>query len=377
MKNIGIVTLEGYFNYGNRLQNYALKHVIEELGFEVKTTVIDDYNIFDRSLNTQFKKILKMPFKLQKKILISKLNLLKRYSNRNNVNTKNNRTGIFKEFSNKYLDETFFSLSNPDDVKYLLENYSYFITGSDQVWNPDYIHKLHIYFLSFVPAYKRIAYAPSIGRDKLPIEYEEKYKKWFEGMNSISVREESGANIIESLTGIEAPVMADPTMLLSKEQWLSVSNRSNKRPNAPYLLTYFLGGPTEEARKELERLADEKNMKVINLGDVTEKEIYETGPSEFLDFINNASAFFTDSFHGVVFSIIFQTPFVVYERQSSGPSMYSRIETILDNFDMRDREAEGFDQDIFSMDFSGTYEVLEREYEKSINYLKEALRIEE
>src|SRR5699024_9390206 len=148
------------------------------------------------------------------------------------------------------------------------------------------------------------------------------------------------------------------------------------RPESPYLLTYFLGGPTDETRERLEKLANKENMTIINLGDIAEKDTYETGPSEFLDYINNASAFFTDSFHGVVFSIIFQTPFVVYERQSSGPSMYSRIETILDNFDMRNREADGFSEDIFTMDFSGTHEVLEREYNKSIDYLKEALRIE-
>src|SRR5699024_2494462 len=161
-----------------------------------------------------------------------------------------------------------------------------------------------------------------------------------------------------------------------KEQWMKVSNRASNRPDTPYLLTYFLGGPSKKTRRKLKEIALEKNMTIINLGDITERETYETGTSEFLDYINNASAIFTDSFHGVVFSIIFQTPFIVYERQSSGPSMYSRIETILDNFDMRDREAEVFDQDIFSMDFSGTHEVLEREYNKSIDYLKEALRIE-
>ena len=173
------------------------------------------------------------------------------------------------------------------------------------------------------------------------------------------------------------PTLADPTLILPKEQWLNVSKRASNRPNTPYLLTYFLGGPSKETRKKLEKLAKEKNMTIINLGDITEKETYETGPSEFLDYINNASAFFTDSFHGVVFSIIFQTPFVVYERKSTGQSMYSRIETILDNFDMRNREANGFNEDIFSMDFSGTYEVIEREYEKSIGYLKDALRINE
>src|SRR5699024_7951558 len=142
--------------------------------------------------------------------------------------------------------------------------------------------------------------------------------------------------------------------------------QANNRPDTPYLLTYFLGGPTKETRIKLEKIAREKNMKIINLGDITEGETYKTGPSEFLDYIHNASAFFTDSFHGVVLSIIFQTAFVVYERQSSGPAMYSRIETILDNCNMRNREANGFNEDVFSMDFSGTDEVIEREYNKSI-----------
>src|SRR5699024_4251468 len=200
--------------------------------------------------------------------------------------------------------------------------------------------------------------------------------EWLEGISTISIREEAGAKIIKDLTGVDAPVLVDPTMLLTKKEWLTVSNRASNRPNEPYILTYFLGGPTDETREQLENLVSRENMTIINLGDISEKETYETGPSEFLDYINNASAFFTDSFHGVVFSIIFETPFVVYERQSSGASMYSRIETILDNFDMRNREANGFNEDIFSMDFSGTYEVLEREYNKSIDYLKEALRIE-
>lgn len=194
-------------------------------------------------------------------------------------------------------------------------------------------------------------------------------------MSSLSVREEAGSNIIKELIGIEAPILVNPTMLLTKGEWLSISERARNRPDTPYLLTYFLGGPTDETREKLKKLANEKNMTVINLGDISEKETYETGPSEFLDYINNASAFFTDSFHGVVFSIIFQTPFIVFERQSSGPSMYSRIETLLDNFDMRDREVNKFNEDIFSMDFSGSSEVLEREYEKSIDYLKDALKI--
>lgn len=282
------------------------------------------------------------------------------------------------KFSHNLITESSEEYYLSDDLSSLNYDTDYFVVGSDQVWNPSMNKVSSKFFLDFADKSKRVAYSPSFGISKLDDhDTVEKYTQWINDIPYLSVRENEGAQLIKYLTGREAIVLADPTMLLTRDEWLSVSEQASNRPDTPYLLTYFLGGPTDETRLKLKEIANEKNMAVINLGDITEKEIYETGPSEFLDYINNASAFFTDSFHGVVFSIIFQTPFVVYERQSSGPSMYSRIETILDNFDMRDREAEGFDQDIFSMDFSGTYEVLEREYEKSINYLKEALRIEE
>lgn len=377
-KKIGVVTLHGYSNYGNRLQNYALIHTIRKMNFNAYSCVITmptSKYLKNNYRKARVKKVLENPTMDFFKKINDKL-----YSKMRSINTsypfeEQNRQKKFKEFSKKHLFEEFYSIENKNDKK-MLEEYSFFITGSDQVWNPNAYQKLPVYFLTFALKEKRIAYAPSIGRDEIPQEFNNDYKLWLEDMSAISVREEAGATIIKELTDIDAPVLVDPTMLLTKEEWMAISTRATNRPDAPYLLTYFLGGPTDKTREKLEKLANEKNMTIINLGDITDKDTYETGPNEFLDYINNASAFFTDSFHGVVFSIIFQTPFIAYERITSGPSMYSRIETILDNFDMRDREANGFNKDIFSMDFSGTHEVLEREYNKSIDYLKEALRIE-
>lgn len=374
-KKIGIVTLHGYSNYGNKLQNYALKYTIEKLGYLVDTTIISDSKL---SKKMRIKYFLKNFFKKPIKSLLKVINTIRKTNNTydETLIEQTSREIIFKNFSSEYLSEVFLDLTTSNQTSNI-SNYTSFIVGSDQVWNPSSYIMLPIYFLTFAESNKRIAYAPSISRSELPKEYKKDYKSWLEGMSAISVREKAGANIIQELIGQNVPVLVDPTMLLNKEEWLVISKRASNRPDTAYLLTYFLGGPTDDTRKKLEKLAKEKNMTIINLGDITERETYETGPSEFLDYINNASAFFTDSFHGVVFSIIFQTPFVVYERQSSGPSMYSRIKTILDNFNMRNREANGFNEDIFSMDFSGTQKVLEREYNKSINYLKEALRIEE
>lgn len=368
---IGLVTLHGYFNYGNRLQNYALKYTLEKMGYVVDTTVLRNDELTQKMRIKKLKLNLKANF--TEVVSDVRTIIFNRLNNSTTMNPlEQNREVIFKEFSETYLNEKFYNLSDTDNLT-KINNYSFFITGSDQVWNPLYYNYLPIYFLSFVPQRKRIAYSPSISVDSLPDQYVNDYTKWFNGMHKLSIREQEGANIIESQIGIEVPVLVDPTMLLTKEEWLTISKRASNRPNTPYLLTYFLGGPTNETREKINRLAEENNMTVINLEDQTEKDTYETGPSEFIDYINNASVLFTDSFHGLVFSIIFQTPFIVYERISSGPSMYSRIETLLDKFGLKDREINNFEGDIFEMDFSGTFDILAQEYTESIDYLKSAL----
>lgn len=376
-KKIGIVTLHGYYNYGNRLQNYALKYFIDTLGFESVTTVIEESADFNKiSLKDKIKNMQSLTGRDVIRGICNRIIPSKRQLRKENQKSNEVRTVKFKEFSDKYLNEKFYLLDRESDRK-ILEQYSFFVSGSDQVWNPVEYKKLGVYFLTFIENKKRISYAPSISRDELPTELNAEYKAWLEGMSKISIREEAGAKIIKKLTNIDAPVLVDPTMLLSKEEWLNVSIRAKNRPDEPYLLTYFLGGPSDKTRKKITELAKERNMKIINLGDITEKATYETGPSEFLDYINHASAFFTDSFHGVVFSILFETPFIVYERDYPGASMYSRIETILENFDLKGREAKNFSEDIYSVDFTKTDDIISKNYNDSRTFLKDAFGIEE
>lgn len=367
-KKIGIVTLHGYFNYGNRLQNFALKYTLEKMGFLVDTVVIQD-----NSFGNKFRAIKNNP-KLIQTIIKNKVSVNRRTKSTYQEEISKVRKNEFKEYSNLYLSEKFYNLNNENQE---LMEYSYFVTGSDQVWNPINYDMLPIYFLTFTDRKKRIAYAPSISVDELPRKLINEYQQWFLGMKHISVREEAGANIIRKLINRDVPVVADPTLLLSKKEWLQFSKRASSRTDKPYILTYFLGGPPESIRNELKEMAENNNMSIINLGDINDSESYRTGPNEFIDYINNASAFFTDSFHGVVFSIILQTPFIVYERQTVGPTMYSRIETILEKFNLKNREANGFNEDVFIMDFSNTIEVLKREQQKSISYLNRAFRIGE
>ena len=108
----------------------------------------------------------------------------------------------------------------PDDLS---DQYDYFITGSDQVWNPNYLYGSSIYFLAFAPKHKRIAFAPSFGVSEIKPEYVERYKEWLSGMHRLSVREDDGAKIIKRINRKRRPVLVDPTMLLTKEKWLSIA----------------------------------------------------------------------------------------------------------------------------------------------------------
>lgn len=366
-KKIGIVTLHGYTNYGNRLQNYALKFFLQNMGFKIDSVIIKKPPLM---LTTKEKiKLLKQKINYKFKEMFSK-----------NIQDKKasqvKREAIFKSFSTDLLNEAFYDLKDTEDLN-SLSTYSFFVTGSDQVWHPAQFPYMGIYFLAFADKSKRIAYAPSISSDSIPEHMKSNYKKYLLEMSSLSIREKKGSHIIKELIGYEVPVLVDPTMLLSKEEWLQISKKANNRPQNNYILTYFLGGPSDETKEMIEKIANEKNMKVINLGDIDEKSSYETGPREFIDYINNASAFFTDSFHGVVFSIILQTPFIVFERKSKGFSMYSRIDTLLEMFDMKNREVNGFEGDIFSMDFTKTIDVLQEEKEKSLEYFINTLHFEE
>lgn len=370
MKKVGITTLNGYINYGNRLQNYALQEVLKSLNFSVETIWVkvpyEKYN--NTSINEIFTLLIKSPSK--------KIKLL---MNRKYKKYKDERIEKFKCFSNNYINETNYVIDENNIMNEELKKFDYFVTGSDQVWNPAYNYGSSIYFLTFAEKHKRITYAPSFGVSEISPEYIEKYKEWISSMHRLSVREDDGAKIIKELTGREATVLVDPTLLLTKEKWLSIAKEANNKPKGKYLLTYFLGGVPSQYKKQIKKIVKENNLEVINLGDIREKETYRTGPSEFIDYINSCSIFCTDSFHGAVFSILMEKPFIVYERMGTSLSMFSRIETLLKKFNLESRKAENIktNEDVFNIDYSHVPKILEFERKKAFDYLKEALNIED
>jgi hypothetical protein len=375
-KKIGILTLHGYVNYGNRLQAYATQEVIKKLGFDAHILIIKDVSSYKDKVIKLTNKLFKASLK---ETCIKALNKIKEkivfFINRNFIKE---REKVFKNFSKKYLSEVYY-YNTKESLKNLSENYDFFITGSDQVWNPFCTNSL--YFLDFTNKAKRIAYAPSFGISNIPNKYIDIYKNWLLGMKNISVREIIGSQIIHNLIGKDAIVLIDPTLMLTKKQWLSVSKKSINKPKNGYILIYFLGAKTKKVNnKQIEKIIKYSNLEVINIADLKDKKSYKIGPDEFIDYINSASLVLSDSFHGIIFSILMETPFIAFERierMQNLKSMFSRIGTLLKKFKLESRQISNIKSSyqIFNYDFKHILPILEDERNKAINYLKNAFNI--
>lgn len=369
---VGIITLNGYFNYGNRLQNYGLEQAISYLGYEPETVIVDtnSLNASANSISTVATKLKRMTAVDISKAVVKKskrfvYKLI--YGHRKTI-----RDGKFVEFSSTYLKETNFLLSEENISSDITEDYDYFVLGSDQVWNPNFTKASPIYFLRFVERSKRITYAPSFSVPNIPDEYLDSYKQWLCDFKKLSVREADGARLIKELTGLDAPVLVDPTLLLTDKEWLSIRKEASNKPTKNYIVTYFLGGATKAQRRELNNFSKRHDFDVINLGDVREKITYQTGPSEFIDYIKDCSIVLTDSFHGIIFSILFKKPFIAYKRLG-GEYMYSRIDNLLELFSLTNRKYEQMqlDEQALKIDYDDIGSILERERKRSFNYLIE------
>lgn len=351
-KKVGIITLYGLFNFGNRLQNYAVQEIFRNQGFDTESLIRNDFLEKESMIN-----LLKTYL-----LIIFRKGFYKQY--KQNKNRKQNFNKFQTVISSKNIDLT--------DLQYLEDEYDYFSIGSDQVWNPFYVENIDWYFLDFCNSNKKIPIAPSIGINELPNEYHDLFKRNLLKFNYLSCREYEGAQIISDLTGKDVEVVIDPTMMLTTDQWDKVIRQPKEYDNEKYVLLYFLGQLHEENKKILEQLKND-GYEIINILDVNNK-YYTSGPSEFVWLIKNASLMITDSFHGCVFSILYHTPFISFNRKGN-LQMNSRIKTLLKKFNFENRM---FDKNInydelLKQDFSSTEDILKDERNKFMSFIKKCM----
>ena len=220
-------------------------------------------------------------------------------------------------------------------------NYDVIFVGSDQVWGPLSLYA-GFYNLMFVDkSVSKFSYSSSFGKSFI-LEHQKKGVATFlKRLDAIGVREIRGAEIVKELTGRDATVVADPTMLLTRKDWEREIISSDAWIGEPYILCYMLG-PRLDNRNAVMQLGKELNLKVVTFNHMDWFEPADEGfgniqnyDSDCLDFVkllSKAEYVVTDSFHCTVFSIIFHKKFLTFYRLKSTDkkSSHSRIESLLD-----------------------------------------------
>lgn len=358
--NVAIITITNGENYGNRLQNYAVQLQLQKRNLDVETLI----NMADENIN-----IINDIKKFAKKVMRCTLFYCK-YKN------EIKRKIYFDNFNTKYIIFSRYRVSNKNIPKELEKKFDLFICGSDQIWNPNYNENAEVNFLQFTIKDKKSSFAASFGGDIIPEGRRNEISKWINELKYISVREESGREMIKELTGrSDAEVLVDPTMLIESEEWEKVCKKPKQLKNNKFILNYFLGEVNKERKSQIEIIAKKNGCEIINLLDKKDP-FYQTGPSEFLYLEKNAFLICTDSFHSCVFAILFNNPFIVFEREDNTISMNSRIETLLNKFKLQDKKFKNkITEEQLKCDYSIAYEILEKEKEKANIYLDKILNM--
>ena len=355
------------YNYGGVLQAYALNHILEGMGYNVEVVKYDRNNskifCFARVKNKCLKLI---HYRIENN----------RYSFFFHSVVKEKKKK-FDAFVEKYINQSkyVYSQINENDI----QQYDIYICGSDQVWSP--VSGRPAMFLSFVPSVKKkIAYAASIGADKISDEYEKKIQPLIERIDYISVREEGAYRIINKmLPNKPCTVVLDPTLLLQVDDWKKMEFKVAISDNEPFVLIYMIG-ENDETWIAAYKCALTLNCRIINIPfnkmlytkhDEDHKDISlsDVGPGEFLWLIEHASYVLTDSFHGMVFSLLFHKKYRLYTRpvENENGSMNGRLNSLLNLLHAPV-------DNLFNVaDFNVIDKKIQSEREKSIDFLKKAL----
>jgi hypothetical protein len=360
----GIITFHCPINYGAILQAKALPLVLEDMGirseiinYRLPHDILSHTNIYEQSTN--YKVVIK--------------NIIK-YAHRKDIMVKLQR---FEKFYNEYLPVSKKIYRSIDELKNLKE-YDFLICGSDQIWKPmndDYLDEA--FFLGFTSNAKKISYAPSFGIDTFPQKLENQLKILLSDFHAISVRERSGMNILRRIVSKSIKQVLDPTLLINKARWHSLSNMKYVNGINDYIVVYALerNKILNDSVKRLKQMIQLDIYEISLDGLVRVRNcdhvLYDVGPSEFISLIENAKLVLTNSFHGTAFSIIFEKPFISVAHTKSN----SRILELLESLNISNRQISSsrlIQKDLLEMRYENVLEKLEMLKNNSIMFLKNA-----
>lgn len=360
----GLVTFYHIHHYGAFLQAYATERAVESLGSECE---IIDYYVNQN--NDLFRK----PAGLGAAAADAHTAL--------HYGPLKTRYDRFEEFGRERLSVTGHRYTGLTELKEADLPYDVILSGSDQIWNPKIFPDGH-----FDPAFfgafsqrRKIAYAPSFGIPHIPESMEEELRGYLSRFSHLSVRERQGQKIVREITGAEAPVVLDPTLLLNREQWGAIA--AEPPGTGAYILCYCISSPGALA-PYIQKLQEATGLPVVQLCGVRRKVhpraacVLDAGPAEFLGLFRRAAYVCTNSFHGTVFAVQFQKPFFtsVAPAEMAAPES-SRTFSLLQTLGLTGRIiGKGDTAELQSpIDWAAVTRRLETERAKSLTYLRSAL----
>ncbi|MCQ2416657.1 MAG: polysaccharide pyruvyl transferase family protein [Oscillospiraceae bacterium] len=372
---VSVITLHSSINYGSVLQTYATQTVLKSVGAEAE--FVDYY----RPNNTEHHRVREvMSSGGYKKLHDMSLGLADPVLRQIARKRINRRLIPLKKFLKQYCtltENAYYSIKELQSNPPMADVY---MTGSDQVWNTDWNGKIdRAYFLEYAPeGKKRIAYSASIGKTELNDKEKVAFRQMLKKYDSISMREQSGVEVLESL-GIDSVQVLDPTLMLNRDEWCKLAVEAPVKK--PFLLVYQLNH-NPEMRAYTEKMAAKLGLELVNIKKAKERQlrakpgitdIVAPDVGQFIWLFRNAKYVITDSFHATAFSLNFHTPFLIIL-----PKLFStRLESITalthtGNRILTDLTDTKTIQKPIDWEYADS--VLQKEREKSLDFLRQALK---
>lgn len=386
-KKIGLICNTYIHNYGSVLQSYALYSFLQKHQFDVEVVNYKDHG----TLRT--KVFIFIMLKLKKILSVRTINkkvkeFLSKRSSYDYRKTIEKRSLYFDQFIReniKFSDKC----NTVIEVANMSKQYQTILLGSDQLWGPqDLIRDYHTLGWANQNQYT-VTYATSFGVSQIPSFLQKKVTQFIKDINVLSIREKSGADIIEKLCNRKVPVVVDPTLMCDEKEWESLIPQK-RIINDEYVFCYFLGENSHH-REWAKKISTELNLKLVGLRHLeycetngscfADETPTEVGPIELLNLIKNANYVVSDSFHVSIFSILFRKQFLVFDRYNvkNVDSRNARITNLLSNLCLSDRqynsEVNLIQRLTDPIDFEQVFVKLNKWRQISKEYLLDALRL--
>ena len=386
VKRIGCVIAyrKGHNNYGTSLQGFATLKTLQDLGYDC---VLIRYKRHI-SLWDKFKTAYWMLRGAGKPGIIrhwKQVWNMKRYPNyAKGIVQRTKSVDAYKEKKFEPFVKEYEGYKNLQDGS---KEFDAILVGSDQVWLPIGLYSKFYNLLFVDDSVPKISYASSFGVSEIPDFQKKQTGAYLDRFQSVGVRENRGKEIVESLSHQKAQVVADPTLLLTRNEWEMEIQDSKVNVVEPYIFCYFLG-VNEDARRAVVELKQKTGMKIITIRHMDEyvpadeffgdEAPYNVDPIDFVKFISEAKYVCTDSFHCSVFSILFHRQFMTFYRfkNSNKHGRNSRIDSLFENLGIgREHIYNNNIMDIDTeIDYSEVDIRLSRIREESLLFLKESLK---